>query len=223
MQQVKAVLEIRYKELPGIFAYKKQILHKLVGDKADKQLKDKQTFTENIKLEIENQKAIVHVQAHRTIITIEQTGYKGAQKFIQEVYKKVWDMLKVAKADQIGYRCMFIESSELDFQELVAKYKRTLLRDTNLITDAVDVALPLTFKVDDFHINFMTGPMEAKELLNGNLEFSADNLPDCFSFVDLDFIKYKQDATPKAVAAYCADVHTRQQEYLKLLKEALDE
>lgn len=222
MQQVRTILEIRYKELPSIFAYKKQILHKLIGDAADKQLKDKQTFTENIKLEIEKQKATVHVQANRTVITIEQAGHNASHKFIQEVYKKVWDMLKISKVDQIGYRCGFIEPSELAFDDLVAQYKRSFLQENSLIADAMDVGLPLTFKVDGYRINFMTGPMTDEELKRSQLEFPAD-LPKTFSFVDLDFIKYQHDGTPKAVAAFCSDVHKRQQEYLTLWKGAINE
>lgn len=222
MQQVKTILEIHYKELPEIFAYKKRILGKLVGDNVDDQVDD-HTFTEDIRLEIENQKAIVLVQSHRTMIAVENNDAETAHALVQELYKKIWDILKISDVNRISYRSLFIKPSTLKFDDLVLLHKNAFFKETSLLQESQDVGLPLTFNADGYRIDFMTGPMTKNELRHTRLDYDNDALPDTFSFAQLNVTKVNHDGAPDAVAGHCVDVRKKNQKYLALWEEIINE
>lgn len=208
MRQIKAVLEVRYDIMPDLFTYKKRVLQALGLGTAD----NVASIVENVNIQVKNQFAHVTVEPYRLMITVERCESKKAQEFIIGVYEKLNNLLHLSSVKQVGYRCMFISESDDKFSDLVNVYKNRFFKDTSLVTQSVDVAIPLTFKVDDFRVNFASGPMEPKEIKE-RLEYKDIDVKNSY-YVDLDFIKYNLAISAKQMKQHIEDVRNHQKKFI---------
>jgi hypothetical protein len=209
MQLARCILEIKYKELPDLFAYKKKVLKALEIDMHE----NTPTLTENINIEVKDQSAHIAVEAQRIHITIETSTSKQAQKFLCVVFKQINDLLHLNHAVQIGFRCFYIQKSDESMKDLVSIYKSSIFADTKLIQDAVDVGLSLTFKDGGYRVNFHSGPME-KDQLKMMLEHPPAAIKTAH-FLDLDFVKGDVDVNDDTVRQYLEDVFSKHSNYIK--------
>lgn len=217
MRQIKAILELRYENVPELFTHKKKILNAL-GESSQS---DDTSFVEHINIQVKNQYGHIAVEAFRTVITVERTEVKKAQEFILGVYSRLENILNIKDVKQIGYRCFFIDERDAKFEDLVSIYKENFYKDSALLASAVDVAVPLTFKLNGYRVNFMSGPMEPAQVKD-MLEYKDIVLKNSF-FVDLDFIKYDEQINSKSLKEHIKDVTNRQKELLTKLEEVIYE
>ena len=93
MQLIRSVFEVRYEEVPSVFDYKSKILSKL---SVQTQI-DKSRITENVNIKAENDRAVISVEANRTLLIVEGRNAKKANEYILTVYKKINELLKKIK------------------------------------------------------------------------------------------------------------------------------
>ncbi len=208
MKQIKAILEIRYEQMPELFAYKNKVVRALGGSDAEKQA----SLVENVNIRAENQFAHISVEPYRLLITVERRESKKAQEYILGVYEKIDNLLHLSSVKQVGYRCIFIEESDDKFNDLVARQRAAFYRSTSLTDDATDVAMPLTFKIGDYRVNFLGGPVKPNELKD-RLEYKDIEAKNSF-LIDLDFIKYNLSVSRRSLKQHIEEVRKYQKDLI---------
>lgn len=216
MRQVKAILELRYSQLPTVYDYKRKILESLTA----KPQKTTKALVEGIDLRISENKARIIVESNRIVVNIEQTNLAKAQDFFMTIYDRADKFLHFSHIDQIGYRSLYVDDQTQPFNRLVDKYKLAFYKDSPLVIEANDVGIPLTYKTDDTRINFMSGPM-LKEQLTGLLEYSIDGL-DRVYFIDIDIIKNDIDISRRVLKNYFAEIKDKQKELITKWENSME-
>jgi hypothetical protein len=213
MQQVTAILELRYEELPNVYAYKRKLLNALGADKAPQA-----TLIENIDFRITEEKAKVLIEPNRTAMSIEQAKPDVSLAFFLKLYERLDNLIHYSKVKQIGYRGVFAERSDKTFGTLLKEYKAAFFTDNPLLKDAIDVGVPLTFEIEDYRVNFISGPMKHDQL-NGMID--SDITGKRFLTVDLDFIRNDVTTSRKFIKEFCRDVQEKQKQIIRKWEETM--
>lgn len=162
MELKKFIIELRYKDIASPFNFRASLFANLTGDVPKKEI----NIQEGLQVFIKDREAKFIVEPRRwglsvnTISSIEDT-----KNFAQKIFKKVNSAVHWDKGVRIGVRTIWIEESSKKFSELVDLFKKHLLKDNKFVTDAIDVALPLTMQNGDDKINYLFGPMEKEQLI----------------------------------------------------------
>ncbi|HEY1645381.1 MAG TPA: hypothetical protein VGF75_03260 [Candidatus Saccharimonadales bacterium] len=217
MKQIKAVLEIRYDQMPELFAYKNKVVRALGGTDAEKQA----SLVENVNIQAKDQFAHISVEPYRLLISVERREPKKAQEYILGVYEKVDNLLHLSSVKQVGYRCMFTEESDDSFKDLVSRQKTAFFKDTAIAADATDVAMPLTLKIDDYRVNFQSGAVKPDELKE-RLEYKDLNVKNSY-LIDLDFIKYNLSISRRSLKQHIEEIRNYQKSLISKWEEAIYE
>lgn len=208
MKLAKSILEIKFSDVPELFSYKAKILKALNVSVP----KNQAYITENVDIKVEDQFAHIYVTSNLIGLTIERASNKVASQFFISVLTKLEPLFRLSKSKQTGYRVIYYEDTELSFPDLVQVYKENYLKDNSLISDSVDVALPLTFKINNSRVNFMSGPMEKEQFVAG-LEYpNLDS--EKVHFLDLDFINSDVDYSIEAISNF---IKSTQKEHEKII------
>ena len=142
----------------------------------------------NIRIHGADKRTSIYIQASRFAINIEDNiTLSESIKTILDLSRKITLQAHWGNMARIGFRTMWAYEVS-SFEELVAISKNALFKDTELISSATDVAMPLTLTHQHAKINYNYGPMKREELPMFGFEFPLE-YPDCFAFIDVDYFR----------------------------------
>lgn len=225
MKLIKLIAAINYTEIPNGLDYRRKLLTLLTGKE---QNVGRLPFGENFELRVKGKKLFLNVGLDKTGFEINQP--ENEQAAISEgisFFKKVYNFVQWKTIDRIGVRSFWVDEYSIEFSELIGLYKEKFFKDVPLISKAPDVGFALTFKDGNRKINFSTGPMKKKQLVEELLPqapFEEKDVPEIFAFIDYDYYlleknEYKNAFLEKFVNNAVLQAKTKVSETFKILRE----
>ena len=224
MKLFKLIVAINYTEIPSGLNYRTKLLTLLTGKE---QNAGKLPFGENFELRVNGKKLFLNVGLDKTGFEINQP--ESEQVAINEgisFFKKVYNFAQWKTIDRIGVRSFWVDTYSIEFSKLIELYKEKFFREVPLISRAPDVAFALTLKDGNRKINFNTGPIQKKQLVEVFLPqapFEEKDVPETFAFVDHDYYlleknEYKNAFLEKFVNNAVLLAKTKASETFKILR-----
>lgn len=216
MKQAKVILEFRYKDIPQVFTYRQKILSALTDEPVTAQ----PTINDAINLQVQQQHAVVQVEPHRTVISIEQAGNKATEEFLCSTYDRIDRIMHFDRVEQLGYRTIFYEESDEEFEDMVERYKSAFFKEQPLVNDATDISVPLTYETEGFRVNFQTGPMTGDEF-KLRLDFEDIDVGNLY-YVDIDHIKRDLKVSARILKQHMHEVRSMQDAIVNKWKNSME-
>lgn len=223
MKLIKLIVSVQYKQVPKGLDYRSKLIDLFIDKKSQKP----PSFTEVFRTRVKDKKMFFIVSANKAGVEINQpSNEEAAVNECFSFFKKVNNLTQWESVDRIGVRSMWVEPWDLELNKLVDIYKTKIYKDTSLLKNADDVGAFLTLSDDLRKINFQTGPMGKKQLVNAFLPpapFDETNLPEVFSFVDYDYYisgntEYSNLTMEKFIKHAVEMGKTKSNETIKILK-----
>ena len=149
--------------------------------------------------------------------TIEVVVHNALQAFSELNNVSTFPTLVRVRIDSI-----YIEPFELSFREFCLHFRRTFLKDTELIGGATD--LGLTIDQDEGHVSrhVQLGPMELGQLQTTYLRWEKDSIPDRFLFMGLGFQwNVEMDYSSQGIESVLSDARSWQESAIQLVQSDL--
>lgn len=207
MRIVRVITELRFSGTLKLLKPYEELYVAITGEEPKGELRPTPAFT----LEAKEKRFRIGIEAKRCWVNLEEIPNPGyCVQTISNVFKKIDDLIGIPLLARIGVRSMRVEPYEGEFGELLAKYKRIMLRSSELFERAVDIGVILTLTDEDRRATLITGPMELAQLKREFLSFEPAGLPNTFIFVDVD---YATTSETKYSAKFLNDFTTRALSY----------
>lgn len=133
------------------------------------------------------------VESKRCAISLEYVPNLGyCRQTIAQTLKRIDDILEIPLLQRVGVRSVWIEASEMGFEELLTKYRASMLIDNSLSQQCVDLGVVLDLIDEESKIRLLTGPMKLEQLKAEYLSFEAEDLPVVFACVDMDYFTTRE-------------------------------
>jgi len=190
MDLLQVIVELRHSKPLKLFTPYEDLYQLLTG----KELPERQTPLPGFELTISEKRMRIVVDPWRTAIFLGDVPNKGyCVDNVMTVFKKISDLVTLPRLSRLGERSFWIEESELNFDELVASFKKKIFHPINIVQEAIDVGASFVLAFNEYKANISFGPMESPQL-ESVLAFKAPKLPKVATFVDVDFyIKKEQE------------------------------
>lgn len=214
MRLIKAIAEVRYKDIPP-------------GDDFNKKL---QTFVKTISTSpfpITNLNSTSAVQlgdANTKTIKLISPNKSGIDKFFPEseeeavttlvnFLRQVNEVVSIRSITRIGVRGLWIKETSMSMATLVNTYKKKFFKENQLVSSAVDVAISFTIKDERSLVNFNSGPVLKQQLIdlffNPNPTTNID-IPEKLVLVDYDnFLSKSQNFNTQMIKEFTNNALTK--------------
>ena len=184
MESIRVIVELRFKKPAKKYEFVKEIVNIIAPGK----FPSIDPIKEGTRLAIEEEKTSVILENSRVAISIEQPqDFDAAILKIKNTLTAINGELNWDDLLRIGVRTYWGKPVSLSFESLCGKFKTHFFKEDTFVSEAKDVAIPLTFDDDGSTINFNFGPMKKEQLAAMMLEFKHDSLPSKLAFVDIDY------------------------------------
>jgi len=182
MNLLQVIVELRHSTPLKLFTPYEELYRSLAG----KELPEKQVPLPGFELTISEKRMRIVVDPRDTAIIlgdIQNIGY--CIDNVMAVFRKISDLVKLPSLSRLGEKSYWVEESELNFDELVAAYKR-MYRPTNIVEEAVDVGVSFILTSGECKANIAFGPMELTQL-ESMFVFKPPKLPKVANYLDVDY------------------------------------
>lgn len=181
----KIIVELRYKKPAHPFTFRSKIIKQITGSELNNNLQ----IQEGITIQIRDKKAKLVIEPHRWAVSIEQIGdINDLVEYLQSLYGKIYSAVQWKEGVRIGVRTMWLQEYGESFEQLVSHLKGKIFKESQLINESADIALPLTFYDGESRVNYTTGPMKQDELAGRFENKVASDFPEVSLFLDVDYI-----------------------------------
>lgn len=214
----KAILELRFESPSPAFNWRGVLFKAITGNKPEKEI----SLNESMEIRVKDQSAHILIQASSWAISVENIkSQENLIKFLYDFYVKINSVMVWGKGTRIGIRTIWNEPKEIPFSEAKQDLKKRVYNSNVLIDDSDDVALVLSFKDQEYNINYNFGLMEKDQLSETYCEFTnKENLSELNYIIDLDFSLMKdQMFTTKYFKNFLADSFINSEKLISKTKE----
>jgi hypothetical protein len=182
MNLLQVAVELRHSTPLKLFSPYEELFRSVTG----KELSEKETPLPGFELTVSEKQMRIIVDPRRTAIVLGDVPNIGyCTDNVMAVFKKINDLVKLPSLSRLGERSYWVEESELNFDELVAAYKR-MYRPTNIIEESIDVGFSFILTCGECKANITFGPMELTQL-ESMFVFKPPKLPKVATFLDVDY------------------------------------
>lgn len=182
MNLLQVAVELRHSTPLKLFSPYEELFRSVTG----KELSEKEIPLPGFELTVSEKQMRIIVDPRRTAIVLGDVPNIGyCTDNVMAVFKKINDLVKLPSLSRLGERSYWIEESELNFDELVAAYKR-MYRPTNIIEESIDVGFSFILTCGECKANIAFGPMELTQL-ESKFVFKPPRLPKVATFLDVDY------------------------------------
>ena len=182
MNLLQVIVELRHSTPLKLFSPYEELFRSITG----KELPAKQVPLPGFELTVSEKRMQIVVDPRHTAIVlgdIPNIGY--CTDNVMAVFKKINDLVKLPSLSRLGARSYWVGGSKLDFDELVAAYKK-MYRPTNIIEESIDVGFSFVLTCGECKVNIAFGPMELSQL-ESMFVFKPPKLPGVANFLDVDY------------------------------------
>jgi len=182
MNLLQVTVELRHSAPLKLFSPYEELFRSLAG----KELPEKQVPLPGFELTISEKQMRIVVDPRRIAIVlgdVQNIGY--CTDNVMAVFRKISDLVKLPPLSRLGERSYWVEESKLNFDELVAVYKK-MYRPTNMIKESIDVGFSFILTCGECKANIAFGPMELTQL-ESMFVFKPPKLPQVANFLDVDY------------------------------------
>lgn len=182
MNLLQVAVELRHSTPLKLFSPYEELFRSVTG----KELSEKETPLPGFELTVSEKQMRIIVDPRRTAVVLGDVPNIGyCTDNVMAVFKKINDLVKLPSLSRLGERSYWVEESELNFDELVATYKR-MYRPTNIIEESIDVGFSFILTCGECKANIAFGPMELTQL-ESMFVFKPPKLPKVATFLDVDY------------------------------------
>lgn len=182
MNLLQVAVELRHSTPLKLFSPYEELFRSVTG----KELSEKEIPLPGFELTVSEKQMRIIVDPRRTAIVLGDVPNIGyCTDNVMAVFKKINDLVKLPSLSRLGERSYWVEESELNFDELVATYKR-MYRPTNIIEESIDVGFSFILTCGECKANIAFGPMELTQL-ESMFVFKPPKLPKVATFLDVDY------------------------------------
>lgn len=182
MNLLQVAVELRHSTPLKLFSPYEELFRSVTG----KELSEKEIPLPGFELTVSEKQMRIIVDPRRTAIVLGDVPNIGyCTDNVMAVFKKINDLVKLPSLSRLGERSYWVEESELNFDELVAAYKR-MYRPTNIIEESIDVGFSFILTCGECKANIAFGPMELTQL-ESKFVFKPPRLPKVATFLDVDY------------------------------------
>jgi hypothetical protein len=182
MNLLQVIVELRHSTPLKLFSPYEELFRSITG----KELPEKQVPLPGFELTVsEKRMQIVVAPRHTAIVLGDVPNIGYCTDNVMAVFKKINDLVKLPSLSRLGERSYWVEESQLNFDELVAVYKR-MYRPANIIKESIDVGVSFTLTSGECKANIAFGPMELNQL-ESVFVFKPPKLPKVATFLDVDY------------------------------------
>jgi len=182
MNLLQVAVELRHSTPLKLFSPYEELFRSVTG----KELSEKEIPLPGFELTVSEKQMRIIVDPRRTAIVLGDVPNIGyCTDNVMAVFKKINDLVKLPSLSRLGERSYWVEESELNFDELVAAYKR-MYRPTNIIEESIDVGFSFILTCGECKANITFGPMELTQL-ESMFVFKPPKLPKVATFLDVDY------------------------------------
>lgn len=182
MNLLQVIVELRHSTPLKLFSPYEELYRSLT----EKELPEKQVPLPGFELTISEKQMRIIFDPRRIAIVLEAVPNIGyCTDNVMAVFKKINDLVKLPSLSRLGERSYWVEESQLNFDELVAVYKK-MYRPANIIEEAIDVGVSFILTSGECKANIEFGPMELTQLESMFL-FKPSKLPKVAAFLAIDY------------------------------------
>lgn len=200
MDLLQVTVELRHAKPLKLFRPYEELYRSLTG----KDLPEKVTPLPGFRLDIGDKLMEVVVDARRTAIVMGDVPNIGhCADAVGGVFRKTSEIAELPGLERLGIRSLWVQSSELQFSELMSLHKQVFYK-TNVITEqATDIGAAFVSKDGECIVRLSFGPMEPEQLRT-MLSFERRSLPEVGTFLDVDYYRWmnQEKATERMLHAF---------------------
>lgn len=184
MDLVKVTFELRFSQPMELFPAGAALKSALLGEREGA----RNTSTPlNYRIEDKANKRIAVVNSQQIIMDVEQpASVRTAKNSIRIVANSVEQQFDIPSIARWGIRTTWISKYEGSFQALRDKFSERFLVANELTSEAADVGISLTYRIGQRRATLSAGPMELDQLKSQVLTIPPIDLPDVFTYADVD-------------------------------------
>lgn len=182
MNLLQVIVELRHSTPLKLFSPYEELYRSLT----EKELPEKQIPLPGFELTISEKQMRIVVDPRRIAIVLGDVPNIGyCTDNVMAVFRKISDLVKLPPLSRLGERSHWVEESELNFDELVAVYKK-MYRPTSIIEESIDVGVSFILASGECKANIAFGPMELTQL-ESMFVFKPPKLPKVATFLGIDY------------------------------------
>ncbi len=192
MNLINLIIELRYKNTPESFDFKRKLFQVINDDKMPTNIPP---FKEGLSIDIKKKKMKVIIESNRTAVGIELIeNINNTTDFVKKFFCKINKEINWNKIDRIGVKTIWAHTTTKPLNKLIAKFKNKFYSNNDLISESEDIALCLTLEDKDNNskINYNSGIIEKNELINRYFNFKDITVPKRCVLVDIDYYKMEE-------------------------------
>lgn len=198
------ILELRFTSSANLIQIKDvrpEILKKITGEKPPEP--PKQQISGGLSFNNQRQMLRVVIEPSRIALSVENKNVKEAISIIQNCLKTTYQNTdyQSLKIQRIGARSVWLNQFNSSFTSLLEIYKKKFYQNNPLVSESKDVAVCLTLESSGSRVNFITAPINKKQLEKQILRFER-NLNHDYAIADIDVISENLENIERVIAEF---------------------
>jgi len=191
MNSQRFSLEIRFKDYGRPFNWRENLIRSITGSVEIKEAKV--NIRDAIEIDLKNQNSKILIEQERlTIFSEHYLDIEQYKKFIDSVLERIVNNINWNKTSRIGIRAIWTYGVSDSYEDLVKKIKDNNFCKNTIVDESKDVALSLTFSDGKNEINYNSGVMSKKEIMQKYGISLENNAPDNCLVADVDYFSLNE-------------------------------